>query len=405
MGLLLCATQLVFAQAVRKCDDTAVTHREFVERGIACFNAGLYPAAVEDFSRALQLQPDDIAILAWRAHVYHDGLRAFDLATADYSLILQLDPTNALAYHNRGLSYEQLGNHTQAIADYNRALQLDPSYGQAYGNRGLLYLTLGEKDLALADMTQAISLGYEPLDWLYQKRGQVYFEMGQYESALNDFAAAINLVPQSGYYYNWRAYTYRRLDQYEAALADFNRAIELNGRDSLAYGERGWIWTQLGDPAQAMRDYNLALEADPNNRDALVYRGNAYLQANAYDLALADYKRAAKVDPNYPAAYLGLGNVYYATGDHSRALDHYRHYLALTGDKADAAIAQRVSDMERPPVWMGALYLAMIVGVVLGFRLLRKSIRALIDNLSPRPTHQTEPEWLRALSSEADSGD
>jgi len=79
------------------------------------------------------------------------------------------------------------------------------------------------------------------------------------------------------------------------------------------------------------------------------------------------------------------------------------------GEKADADIVQRVSDLERPPVWMGALYLVMIGMVVLGFRLLRKSVGRLVNNLSgkrkPKPQDEYLPDWLEGLTSHPDSGD
>jgi Flp pilus assembly protein TadD len=39
--------------------------------------------------------------------------------------VLELDPTNANAYFNRGSAYDSIGDFDAAIADYTRALDLD----------------------------------------------------------------------------------------------------------------------------------------------------------------------------------------------------------------------------------------------------------------------------------------
>jgi Flp pilus assembly protein TadD len=38
---------------------------------------------------------------------------------------MRIDPGYALAYNNRGYTYEQIGNREQAIVDYRKALELD----------------------------------------------------------------------------------------------------------------------------------------------------------------------------------------------------------------------------------------------------------------------------------------
>ena len=37
----------------------------------------------------------------------YDKLRQFELAVADYSTAIRLDPTNAFAYYNRGISLDR----------------------------------------------------------------------------------------------------------------------------------------------------------------------------------------------------------------------------------------------------------------------------------------------------------
>src|SRR5215470_5987858 len=46
-------------------------------------------------------------------------------ATGDFSRVIELDGSFALAYFNRGLALERLGDNASAAADYRRAMALD----------------------------------------------------------------------------------------------------------------------------------------------------------------------------------------------------------------------------------------------------------------------------------------
>jgi len=46
-----------------------------------------------------------------------------------YNRVLERDPDNAWAYHNRGTVYEKIGRPKKANADWKKAHRLDPSYG------------------------------------------------------------------------------------------------------------------------------------------------------------------------------------------------------------------------------------------------------------------------------------
>jgi tetratricopeptide (TPR) repeat protein len=52
---------------------------------------------------------------------------------------IELDPTVANNYINRGNAYDSLGNYKQAIADYDKAIELNAEFALAYYNRGLAY--------------------------------------------------------------------------------------------------------------------------------------------------------------------------------------------------------------------------------------------------------------------------
>ena len=63
-----------------------------------------------------------------------------------------------MAYHNRGRSYDKLGQHQRAIEDYDKVIELDPNNAEAYNNRGSSYHSLGQNERATEDFDKAIEL-------------------------------------------------------------------------------------------------------------------------------------------------------------------------------------------------------------------------------------------------------
>jgi len=87
-----------------------------------------------------------------------DQARAFDLAIADFTAALRLDPNNAKTYQERGVAYLSKGDLDKAIADFTQAIRLDPNDADAYYNRGYVYVTKKDYDRAIADFEAALRI-------------------------------------------------------------------------------------------------------------------------------------------------------------------------------------------------------------------------------------------------------
>jgi tetratricopeptide (TPR) repeat protein len=68
---------------------------------------------------------------------------------------IQLKPSDASAYCNRGGARILLGDRQGALKDFDKAIQLKPRYTLAYSNRGLARSKSGDKK-ALSDKNELI---------------------------------------------------------------------------------------------------------------------------------------------------------------------------------------------------------------------------------------------------------
>ncbi len=79
-------------------------------------------------------------------------------AIAAYTVLIRLDPDDAVTWANRGGTKSASGDHKGALADLNRAIAIDPGLALAYHNRGNARRKLGDDEGAKADWAKAKEL-------------------------------------------------------------------------------------------------------------------------------------------------------------------------------------------------------------------------------------------------------
>lgn len=102
----------------------------YLKRADASLSNGALDAAVTDFTKALEMNPEASTALLGRGIAY-SGKRSYDLAIGDLNKFLERAPTNSSAYNYRGEAYERSGDKDSALADYKKAAELDPANASA----------------------------------------------------------------------------------------------------------------------------------------------------------------------------------------------------------------------------------------------------------------------------------
>ena len=79
------------------------------------------------------------------------------------SAMLERNPNDALAYHQRGIAVQSTGDVERAIADYDKAIALKSNYGPVYESRARAHAARGDYTKAVADITRATELTPKPV--------------------------------------------------------------------------------------------------------------------------------------------------------------------------------------------------------------------------------------------------
>jgi Flp pilus assembly protein TadD len=126
-------------------------------RGQALAKSGRTAEALEEFNRAVALDPYNAQALYGRALIYQ-GNNEHEFAIADFSAASGLNPQKPEPLLGRAISYLALGKVKEATADLDEASEADPHNAQIWTTRGLAYERLGDKAKAAASYSKAVAL-------------------------------------------------------------------------------------------------------------------------------------------------------------------------------------------------------------------------------------------------------
>lgn len=185
-------------------------------------------AALEDYSRAIGLNPDFAEAYLKRGEIYLDS-QDLQRALIDFNLALKMAPGNATAYFNRSRTWIELDRPQLAIDDLSASIELNPGYVAAYNNRGNLYARLQKFKQALSDYNRVLELDPAHPE-TYNNRANIQATLQNYEEALADYTRSLELDPFYKDALANRAYLYYLLKNFTLALQDLQQVQSLGGR-------------------------------------------------------------------------------------------------------------------------------------------------------------------------------
>jgi tetratricopeptide (TPR) repeat protein len=168
--------------------------------------------AVEYIGHAIAIDPQDALNYSNRGRILY-AMGQQEAALEDYSKAIELAPTADL-YSSRSVIYMALGREGAALSDINNAIELAPT-AENILNRAAFFAHKSMAGDAFRDITQVIEL--KPDDPNHRlTRANLAFAIGFYEVGLHDIEAAMKL-DQTGVL---RPTLLQLADQLEAHLSE-----------------------------------------------------------------------------------------------------------------------------------------------------------------------------------------
>ena len=219
----------------------------YYHRALAHANNGDFAASLDDLLKVNELAPQRTADVEARitdpknAAKYARGYDArgtnyysnsyYDSAIDQYSKAIELDPNYARAYNNRGLVYSHKGDYDTAIKDFDQAIVLDPKFADAHDNRGKAFYDKGDYDAAIRDHEKAIELGFDKVT-SFGHLGRAYFAKHDFERAIQEYDKVIALQPNNADAMRARAQAEIYAERISPAIADLTAAVNLQASNA-----------------------------------------------------------------------------------------------------------------------------------------------------------------------------
>ena len=266
--------------------------------------------ALKEFSRVLELQPNNAPALASTAWVQRRQGK-WQEAIAGLELVNKLDPRDPWYKYELGITYHYCRRFQDAITQFDQVIDLQPNHTWAYILKSWALLNeTGETREArgVLDAGRACNGRWPELTWL-----EVHYDLcdKDYDHALSLMAAPGDVFspenPDTSDYYSLRGYTHKLMGQQTASIYFDSARVRLEQK----------------------------ISATPDIAPLLSSLANVYVGLGQIEKAVSMARRAAELDPISDDALDGpnyvrtLAMVYAQTGQPDQAIDLLDHLLSI----------------------------------------------------------------------------
>lgn len=188
----------------------------------------LLTEAMDESTRALQLDPNDAMALAFYAEVQLDQQK-WSEAKRYAEKAIEQDPNSMDAHRVYATVLESLGNYRQAIEEYDKAASINPNLTFLDINIGVNYRVLQVFDKALEYFTKAAKIN-EQIDVKdptpYVAIAKTYTQMGEFFIAARNAEKALSFDPAQANTYGQLGIIYFKSRNYESSMPALKCAVQ-----------------------------------------------------------------------------------------------------------------------------------------------------------------------------------
>ena len=138
---------------------------ELFQKGNSLLEEGHLLEAIDIYAEVVDADSGHMNAYANRG-LAHSYLEDYEQAIEDFTKALELDPTREnlelpTLFLNRGFAYSNAGEVEKAFEDYGQALRINSTFAEAFCNRGMLNQKQKLMERALSDYRMAVGCAQE----------------------------------------------------------------------------------------------------------------------------------------------------------------------------------------------------------------------------------------------------
>jgi len=277
--LAACVLYLLIAAASAQDNATNYANKNadyWYKRGLEQADIGAHEKALDDFNKAIQLDPENPAIWNSKARTlrslsfsqndpekYQESLQAYDYVVQLYDKILQNNDRDVNAYYYKGLALtdkavtirsakkfnisasEADSYFENAIASFDQAIDINPQYITAWIGKGDALYSLGRYNDSLQAYDSALEIfGSDGIAWHH--RGRALFELGRFQEAISSYDTALQTFPRNAEIWLNKGRAFLGQGNYDEAIKSFDYSLKLNPSMAESWYYKGQAFEKLG---------------------------------------------------------------------------------------------------------------------------------------------------------------
>ncbi|MFO7370385.1 MAG: tetratricopeptide repeat protein, partial [Bacteroidales bacterium] len=262
-------------------------------------------------------------------------------AIDQFTKALAIDPEYAQAYVERARSYEAIGELQHTADDLKRALTFEQKEPELYFDAARVNFELANYQDALELVNKSIALS---------KKSEPGFRLlARIQMALEDFSNSLVSInkalelkdnAENNFY---RGQLSEKMKNYNQAETDYKNALSRNNKYVEAYLAQAALRLQLNKPQESMESCNAVLNLDANNKEALLIRSRVYAMLTEYPKAIDDLSKILFNNPDDKEMYLVRGTYYQEFTQHQNAINDFSRALMIDKNLSEAVYKRAYS--------------------------------------------------------------
>jgi len=180
-----------------------------------------------------------------------------------YDVVLEKDPSNINALHNKGFVLTKINRINDALTLYEKILEKHPD-----------------------DVFTLVNIGI------------ALHELKQFDKAILYFDKVLKRDPDNVFALVNKGYALHYLKQFNESLQCYDKALKINPDDIEALNNKGWVLVSLKKYDEAIEYFDKALILQPKYSLAITNKGQSMLSLKKYDEAIECFDKVIELEPD-----------------------------------------------------------------------------------------------------------
>ncbi|OIV92762.1 hypothetical protein TanjilG_00896 [Lupinus angustifolius] len=224
----------------------------------------------------------------------------FDTAIQHYSKALELDDEDISYLTNRAAVYLEMGKYEECIKDCDKAVERGRELRSDYK---MIARALTRKGNALVKLAKS-SKDYDPAIETYQKaltehrNPDTLKKLNEAEKAKKELEQQEYFDPKLADEEREKGNEFFKQQKYPEAITHYTESLRRNPNDPRTYSNRAACYTKLGAMPEGLKDAEKCIELDPTFVKGYTRKGAVQFFMKEHEKALETYREGLKHDPD-----------------------------------------------------------------------------------------------------------